>query len=72
MLPRLSGQEVLRTIRAEEEQRGDAARVKVIVVTALDDRATMMELDLHMCQAYLVKPLDRHDFLSHLRDLGLV
>ena len=74
MMPGLDGQEVLRKIRKQEEERGVLGNdgVKVIMTTALSDRSNVFQAFKSQCEAYLVKPIDTAQLKKHLIELGLV
>ncbi|MBI5543217.1 MAG: response regulator [Deltaproteobacteria bacterium] len=74
MMPDMDGQESLRRIR-EIEEAGDARglnSVKVIMTTALRDKTNVMTAFRNLCDAYLVKPVDKALLLDHLRSLALI
>jgi two-component system, chemotaxis family, chemotaxis protein CheY len=74
MMPEMDGHEVLRAIRAAEEAEGirigDGA--KVIMTTALNDKANVFGAFREMCEGYLIKPINRAKLLSLLAALELV
>jgi two-component system chemotaxis response regulator CheY len=74
MVPEMSGQEVLRSIRMLEEQAGifSLSGTKVIMTTALGDFANVKTAFKQQCEAYLIKPIDRDKVLSTLDGLGLL
>ena len=71
MMPRMTGHEVLRTIRALEEEQEIFPPAKVIMTTALRDRDNVMAAFSNQCEAYLVKPIDRESLFEKLRTLGI-
>lgn len=71
MMPGMTGHEVLRTIRALEEERGIFPPVKVIMTTAMKDRDNVMAAFSNQCEAYLVKPIESDALFEKLRALGL-
>lgn len=71
MMPVMTGHEVLRTIRAMEEEREIFPPAKVIMTTALKDRDNVMAAFSNQCEAYLVKPIDRESLFEKLRTLGI-
>jgi len=71
MMPVMTGHEVLRTIRALEEEREIFPPAKVIMTTALKDRDNIMAAFCNQCEAYLVKPIDRESLFEKLRTLGI-
>ena len=74
MMPKMDGQAALKEIRALEETKGivPACRAKVIMTTALADRANVIEAGMQHCDSYLVKPIDKARLLNKLRELGLI
>jgi len=74
LLPKLSGQEVLKFIRQTEEDNGvtEKGRVKIIMATALDDSDNIMDAFGSQCEAYLIKPIDRARLIEELVELGLI
>ncbi len=74
MMPGLDGQEVLRRIRAFEEQHGRAVGqgAKIIMTTALGDAENVMGAFKAGCESYLVKPIQREAVLKELDKLGLI
>lgn len=60
MMPDLSGQEVLKRIRAYEVDHKImfSDGVKVIMTTALEDSRNVMDAFKNQCEGYLVKPID--------------
>lgn len=74
MMPKKDGQEVLKEIRALEEERGTLSTkgVKVIMTTALDDPKTVMTSFRGLCDAFLVKPVVKEKLVDELRKLKLI
>ena len=74
LMPDIDGQEVLREIRAIEDLEGihGGAGVKVIMISSLKDKKTIMTAFKSQCEAYLVKPLDGAKLLEQLTSFGLV
>ena len=75
MIPGLDGQQVLKTIRRMEADRGVVGQgaTKVIMTTALDDSRNILEaFTVGKCDAYLTKPIDSGKLLAHLRNMQLV
>ncbi len=73
MMPRMDGQQVLKHIRALEDQHRvePAKAAKVIMTTALSDPQNLIEA-IPRCDAYLTKPVDRADLMFHVRKFGLM
>ncbi len=74
MMPGCDGHEVLKTIRQEEERRGIMGRngAKIVMVTALEDKASVLGAFRSGCEAYVVKPIDREKLIRTVQDLGLI
>ena len=74
MMPEMDGQEALRRIRTLETQAGIDAekRAKVIMTTALADKANVLEAIQAQCDYFLVKPIDGRVLLDELRRFGLI
>ena len=71
MMPEVDGQAALRQIRAMEEIAAiDGA--KIIMTTALSDTGNVVMAIDALCDAYLVKPIDKAKFLEKLRSLKLI
>jgi two-component system, chemotaxis family, chemotaxis protein CheY len=73
MLPRKSGQTALKEIRQLEKEHGipQGKGARIIMVSALGDKETVMEA-IQRCDAYLVKPIQLTDLVTHLKRFGLV
>ena len=65
MLPRLSGLEVCRTLRADPQQRA----LKVLMLTARGAANDLMRAEAAGVDAYQVKPFSTHDLLLQVRRL---
>lgn len=74
MLPKLSGQGVLKELRQREESRGifGLAGVKVLMITALHDAGNILEAFRSQAEGYLPKPLRHENLLKELENLGLI
>ena len=74
MMPEVDGQEVLQEIREMEQESGvsEDRRVKVIMVTALDDGANIYRAHASDCLDYLTKPINRERIVTILRRLNLL
>jgi two-component system chemotaxis response regulator CheY len=74
MMPEMDGQEALRQIRKLEDDAdilsGDA--VKVVMTTALDDIGNVMAAFKGLCDAYLMKPIEKANLLAKLKSLHLI
>jgi len=71
MMPGMDGQATLKEIRALEEAAGVGfgLRTKVIMTTALSDVTSVMTAFGGLCDAYLVKPIQKAKLLEELRKL---
>jgi two-component system, chemotaxis family, chemotaxis protein CheY len=69
MMPEMDGQAALRQIRGLEEARGiySTDGTKIIMTTALGDLKNSTRAFMALCDAYLVKPIDKAKLLEHLR-----
>ena len=84
MMPEMDGQEALKRIRHLEDawaERWEGSiragiaerhRTKVIMTTALADRANVLEAIQSQCDSFLVKPIQRRKLLDELQRLNLV
>jgi len=73
MMPEMDGQESLRQMRAQEEARGilSVNGAKIIMTTALHDIKTVAAAYKELCDAYLVKPIEKAKLLEAMQQLGL-
>jgi len=74
MMAEMDGQAALREIRSIEEGVGtlSTSGVKIIMVTALDDVKNVVKSFKSLCDAYVFKPVDTAELLTHLKSLALV
>ena len=74
MMPAMDGQEALKEIRALEEAKGiwSTSGAKVVMTTALGDMKNACAAFSSLCDAYLVKPIDKAKLLETLRQLTLI
>jgi two-component system chemotaxis response regulator CheY len=74
MMPVMDGQESLRKIREQEKARGilSSDGAKIIMTTALSDLKNLSAAYSSLCDAYLVKPIDRNKLMEELHKLKLV
>lgn len=70
----MDGKAVLREIRRIEDEQGimpgDGA--KVIMVTGISDKESIMSSFKDQCDAYLVKPINRAKLIEHLQSFTLI
>jgi two-component system chemotaxis response regulator CheY len=74
MMPEMDGREAVRQVRAMEEAHGilSTAGAKIIMTTAVDDIREVIRCFRELCDAYLVKPVDLSQLLSHMRSFQLI
>ena len=73
MMPEMSGQEVLKRIRAIEEAQGlTATAARIVMTTALKDSDSIMGAFRHQCDGYLVKPIAFDKLTKLISELKLV
>lgn len=74
MMPEMDGQEALIKIRELEKRAGipPTDGVKVIMITAIEDKSNIMTAFREQCDTYLVKPLDKTKLIRSLESLGLI
>jgi two-component system, chemotaxis family, chemotaxis protein CheY len=74
MMPEMNGQQALEEIRLLEEARGIIFPngAKILMTTALGDMKTMDKAYICLCDAYLVKPIDKAKLLKELRKLEII
>jgi CheY-like chemotaxis protein len=66
-LPKIDGHEVLRRIRADEALR----LIPVVILTSSREDRDLVEGYRNGVNAYVVKPVDFHEFLDALKNLGM-
>lgn len=73
MMPKLSGQNVLKSIREIEASKKifGSDSVKIIMTTALSDKTNVLGAFKSQCEAYLIKPIDKTKLVAELKKLGL-
>ncbi len=64
MMPKVDGSEALRAIREIEKDRKVKEGVKVIIISALDEKEIVTDSFSQGTVAYAVKPLNTEKFLS--------
>jgi two-component system chemotaxis response regulator CheY len=74
MLPRMDGQQVLKSIRKIEGDRGVVGpdAVKIIMISALGDFENVTEAFSSQCTSYITKPIDADKIVAELRNLELI
>jgi len=74
LMPRMNGHEVLKAFRKIESENGiyGLDGVKIIMTTVLNDSKNIIGAFREGCEAYIVKPLERHKLLQEIAKLNLV
>jgi len=74
MMPEMDGQQALWLIREQEESKGilSSDGAKIVMTTALGDMKNLTAAYRSLCDAYLVKPIDKAKLLKELRKLELI
>jgi two-component system chemotaxis response regulator CheY len=72
MLPRMDGQQVLKSIRRIEQERGlvGLEQVKIIMISALGDFSNVSQAFASACTSYLTKPIVAEKVQAELSRLG--
>jgi CheY-like chemotaxis protein len=66
-MPKVSGLEVLKTIKADE----DLKTIPVVVLTSSRETPDLIEFYKHGVNAYVVKPVDFNEFMEAVKKLGI-
>ena len=74
MMPYYDGHEVVREIRNFERERGidKSLSSKVIMTSALEDDQNVLNAFSKGCDSYVVKPIEKDEFLAELRRLNVI
>ena len=74
MMPEMDGQSALKEIRAKEEAKGiiSSNGSKIVMTTALKDTKNVSTAYYSLCDAYLVKPIEKAKLLEELHRLSLI
>ena len=74
MMPEMDGKAAVREIRELEEAQGilSTSGAKIIMITALDDVKNVAASFGALCDAYVLKPLDIGQLVSHLKAFALI
>ena len=74
MMPEMDGQTALKLIRGMEEATGilSTRGAKIVMTTALSDVNNIVGAFRGLCDAYLIKPIDRATLLDELHKLKLI
>jgi two-component system chemotaxis response regulator CheY len=72
MLPRMDGQQVLKSIRRIEQERGVVGpdQVKIVMISALGDFSNVSQAFASACTSYLTKPILVDKVQAELARLG--
>lgn len=71
MMPKVDGIKALKTIREIEKSAEGVVPSKIIMTTALNDKATVDEAYEAGCEAYAWKPIDVEKFTEVMNKIGL-
>lgn len=73
MMPEMDGQEALRFIREYESSNGirSTKGAKIVMTTALGDPANVLRSFSHLCDGYLVKPIEKAALYRKLGEIGI-
>ncbi|WP_317891059.1 response regulator [Edaphobacter bradus] len=66
-LPKVDGLEVLQQIKSDEKLR----MIPVVVLTSSREEKDMVASYRHSVNAYVVKPVDFHEFVNAIKELGI-
>jgi CheY-like chemotaxis protein len=66
-LPKVDGLEVLRQLRSDDELK----MIPVVVLTSSNEERDMMRSYTLGVNAYVVKPVDFHEFVNAVKELGV-
>ncbi|SHJ84016.1 two-component system, chemotaxis family, response regulator CheY [Malonomonas rubra DSM 5091] len=75
MMPKMNGQEVLKTIRRLEREQNLSAEheARILMTTALDSPQNVVDAYYQGgCDGYLVKPIKKQPMLEKLQQFGLI
>ena len=74
MMPKADGMKVLKTIRQIEKKNGikDSERIKIIMLTALNDTETIQDSYDLGCEAFVTKPVDAAGLIKIIKKLELI
>jgi two-component system chemotaxis response regulator CheY len=74
MMPQMDGIQVLEKIRSAENKNGiyGLDGTKIIMTTALSDVENVRNSFKAQCEAYIIKPILKKDFILKLQELGLL
>ncbi len=72
LMPEMDGEQVLLQIREIEKEKdiSQSDRTKIVMVTAVQDKQTVIACLQKGCDGYILKPLDKQKLFSKLESLG--
>lgn len=73
MLPKMDGQQVLKSIRRIEQERGVVGpeQVRIVMISALGDFSNVSQAFASACTSYLTKPILPEKVRAELAKLGI-
>ncbi len=66
-MPKVDGREVLRTVKADDQFRA----IPVVMLTSSREESDLVESYKLGANAYVVKPVDFHEFVNAIKQLGV-
>ncbi|MGL1935896.1 MAG: response regulator [Fibrobacterales bacterium] len=73
MMPQMDGMEALEKIRTFEQEHDVApdASAKIIMITTVDDKNSIIKSFRSGCESYVVKPVVKHKLLETINNLEI-
>ncbi|MGL1901249.1 MAG: response regulator [Fibrobacterales bacterium] len=73
MMPQMDGMEALEKIRAFEQEHSIApdSGAKIIMITTVDDKSSIIKSFRSGCESYVVKPVVKHKLLETIKNLEI-
>ncbi len=74
MMPQMDGQETLKKVREWEEEHGIdiESGTKVIMITSLDDKGSILQAFKSGCESYIIKPVEKKKLIDAIHKLNTV
>ncbi len=74
MMPEMDGREAVRRLRAIEQEHGifSSSGAKIVMTTAVTEIKEVIRCFKELCDAYLMKPIDLEQLVSHLEFYQLI
>ncbi len=74
MMPEMDGQAALKEIRSIETENGilSSSGVKIVMTTALGDPKNVIASFMELCDAYIIKPVEKARLLDIISNMGLI